>query len=442
MNDLTRAAACYLRPILREQTRPTKNFVFDMISGMLMAQHVHIAAIARVLCEDVLADDTSESRHVAKRLARRASCDWDHEKLRRLHLERVAKRIGRENGKGVVIAVDYTDLAKKGAKPNGALQLACTCFDGSRREKGVGYPVVQILADHPLGVSYPLDLFPYSNLLDKRSQGAIFLDCLRGVTRYVGRRAIWVFDRGFDGESYLEGFDALHLRWVVRVKCERGSRFLFSGGDVGQTVEALVREVPDRLTTQVHKVSRAGRPYVVHVTVGTLVVRLSNQKNNPAAVGPERTLVVVRGMTRKPMVLLCHERLGDEADVLRIIDAYRRRWSAEVSTRIVKQRDGWGLSLEQIAVYSGRSVERVLLLVMVLLSFLADLQRRRPLLAQKAVSVAQAAGRRKPVFPAQRLLRGAGTLLQRASPAVRQRWRDHVGAGRQRGARGRSREQG
>ena len=432
MNDLVRAAACYLRPILRDQSRPTKNFVFDMISGMLMAQHVHIAAIARVLCDDVLEGETSDARHVAKRLGRRMSCDWDHEKFRHLHLERVATRIGRENGKGVVIAVDYTDLAKKGATPNGALELACTCFDGSRREKGVGYPVVQVLADHPTGVTYPLDLFPYSNLRDKRSQVAIFLDRLGKMKKYIGRRAMWVFDRGFDGESYLDGLDALKLRWIVRVKSERTSRFLFNQNNEARTVEGWVPDVPLRFTTQVHKVTRAGRRFVVVVTVGTLVVRLSDQKDNPSPKGAERTLVVVRGMARKPMVLLCHERLGDDVDVHRVIDAYRRRWSAEVSTRVVKQRDGWGLSLEQIAVYSGRSVERMLLLVMVLLGFLADLQRRRPLLARKTASVARAAGTRKPSFPASRLIRGAGALLGRTSPATREKWRDHVSAGRRR----------
>lgn len=100
---------------------------------------------------------------------------------------------------------------------------------------------------------------------------------------------------------------------------------------------------------------------------------LSNQKNRKAPIGPFRTLLVVKGRSDEPMVVLASEWDDAEGHLHELFDVYMRRWDAEEANRAMKDSRGWGVRLEDLPSLKFVGVRRLVMLAACGYLFLAEM---------------------------------------------------------------------
>lgn len=416
MGGLLRALDQFCADIGADQHKPNQRWMADMLKGMTIGRSPMLSEIGRAL-EEV--DEDGEPRrliHTEKRLSRGLNSDrFDDDALLGRHLVEVARWTRKDRGEGVVMAVDYTDLAKPYADLDDGMQGVGWCWNGSDHEVGIGYPVVQIEADTG-AAQIPVILRPFS-YQDKNfvegSQTLIFLEQIALAAPYIGARAWWTADRGFDNGIFFDGLDALGLRWVIRlqygIKRQR-SLYLEDGREL--RVDAAALEAGRAFKMQIkagRKRTKGSGKNVIDLEIGAMKVFLEDRKT-------ARTLVVVWGFGKEPVALLASEYASDKDTVLEMARAYGRRWKCEEQTRAIKDSRGWGVDLEDVRALTLRGIQRIALLTILLYTFLASVRGMGADIVKRLLDLAPSFGV-CPADPIYRMFRGLGELLRRA------RWR-------------------
>lgn len=403
----------------QDQFLPQKKWIYDMVRGMAVSRSPMLSEIGRSLEETDKDGDPRRLIHIEKRLSKGLNSDrLDDAAIQTRHLEMAARWTKRDNGAGVVCAVDYTDLAKPYADLDTGMEGVGRCWNGSDHETGIGYPVVQVEAD--LGdVQVPVILHPFSyDEIAKSSQNTVFLEQIAKAAPYVGPLAWWTADRGFDNPRFFAGLDALHLRWIVRLQYGiQSQRDLFVADGRCLSVEQASLEVIPRYKTEIkagRKRAKGSGKKTITLEIGSRKVFMSDQKKNPSATGPARTLIVVWGFGKKPLAFLVSEHLEGKAAILEAAKAYGRRWKCEEATRAMKDSRGWGVRLEDVRALTLRGIRRLALLTVILYAFLATLRSLSPALMARAMELVSAFGALPP-DPRYRLFRGLGELIRRAA---------------------------
>ena len=130
--------------ISRDLHRPQRKWIRDMILGIYRSESLMLSEIGRKLDED------TRLIHTEKRFSRNLNSDrLDDKDLLRRHLELASRATMKDNGEGVVTAVDYTDLAKPSADLHTGMELVCRCRVGSKGTIGT-YPLGETMVVGPL----------------------------------------------------------------------------------------------------------------------------------------------------------------------------------------------------------------------------------------------------------------------------------------------------
>ena len=361
---------------------PQQKWIRDMIAGMIQSGSVMLSEIGRALDEQTDDGSPRELNHTEKRLSRNLNSDrFDDEALKARHRALVSKFTKRNDGEGIVCAVDFTDIEKKRANldPEKGMEGVCLKWDGSEKEATPGFPVVQVEAHLPDGNQLPVVLHPFSYLepgITKGSQTKVFLDQIAQAAPAVGSRAWWVLDRGFDNIRYFDGLDGIGLRWICRLQhAIKNQRDLFMADGRRLSVEDAALETIPRFKMDAQPGrARARHRKVIKLEIGFRKVYLSDMKNNPRPVGKARTLIVVYGFGKTPIVTLVSEYIEGKAAILEATRAYGRRWKAEEATRSAKDSRGWGVRLEDVRALTLRGIRRLVLLAALVYAFLATLR--------------------------------------------------------------------
>lgn len=291
--DVLENYAAFCRHFEVGQFLPNAKWLRDMLLGTARAGSLTLTEIGRALGEDCALHQTE------KRLSRGLnSSRFNDEALEARRWTVVEEFTMARDGEGVVIAVDYTDLSKPRANiKDQGMEGVCFTWDGSKGERGPGFPVVQIEAVTPDGLYVPVvqELFSHQRYgFDTRytpagslttSQNQVFSRQIERAAPHIGRRAWWVFDRGFQDTKLMCALDGLGLRWMIRMKVGDGVRnpqSLFTADgkrtDIRALTNLLLRNKPRFSVTL-----RDATPKIAAkvINVWTISVRLSNQKNAP-----------------------------------------------------------------------------------------------------------------------------------------------------------------
>lgn len=423
--DSPQALSEFCARIAQDQYRPNQAWIADMLLGMFASGSTMLSEIGRGLDETNRDGLPSRLIHTEKRLSRGLCSDrLDDEALARRHREIVAEWTLKDDGRGVVCAVDYTDISKPRAHlGETGMEGVCKCYDGSKGRPGTGYPVVQVEAD--IGhLSVPLVLYPFSyDEITKSSQINVFLAQIEEVAPYVGSQAWWTSDRGFDNPRYFAGMDALNLRWICRLQYGiQSQRSLFMADGSYLTVKEAALETIPRYTvdgppTNAKRKKETGRDRL-RLEIGARKVYLSDQKNPAHPTGPARTLIVVWGFGQDPIVTLASEHLEGREAICEAALAYGRRWKCEEATRAAKDHRGWGVALEDVRALTLRGIRRMALLTSLLYTFMASLREHEPELVEAVIKMVAAFGK-VPPDPRYRLFRGLSRLFERGMQRAR-----------------------
>jgi len=212
-----------------------------------------------------------------------------------------------------IIAYDLSDIAKPRAKKMEGLS---GIFDGSERRPSVGY------------VLHGVSIFNQPVIMELHDADAKFLPQVRReviarVSKKVGTKGIWVYDRGNDDE----GLFAVHVRrkqrFVIRLKRNRNLQHIVSG---------MMQKAGDFLPG-IYEVRVAGQRYQY-----TLVVYKHHKHNDPIR-------VLVRGVA------------VETAE--NIIETYLVRWDIENLYKQMQEK----FQMEKIRLLSWKKLKNLLALI-------------------------------------------------------------------------------
>jgi hypothetical protein len=312
-----------------------RRFLVEMVTGLIIANHVHLTKIARATGggdQRVHAQEKRLSRHL----------DSEHWSMQGLVDQLQTEAVTRVGDESLIVA-DLTDLAKPYAR---ALQGLGKVRDASRKGKPLepGYMLFEAYVRVGRWQLFPLVLEPLKTYSGApTSENAEVLAHVLAIHRATEGRGTWVLDRGADRHELLEPLARAKVALVVR---QRGDRHVVTRGGRALAVEALAAEF---------RPARWPRRWPPGGITVTCPVWLPGEPDLP-------WLLVVhwRQPDREPLMLLVSpaaRRAGRTGGWF--VRAYRRRWGVEDATWGIKQR----FDLESFLVRSWRSIRRLLVLV-------------------------------------------------------------------------------
>ena len=298
-----------------------KEFLGQMFFGIQAGQTTVLSRIARELDEDILLKKTEE------RLSRHLLAAKLDETVRDAVLAHGAACVHDDT----IVSIDPSDIQKPYAQEGGMPFLA-KVWDGSKGRVGdnLGYNLCFATATPSMSRRIvPLRMTMWSAKEDGfTSENDKVLGVIRDVARECGKRGIYVYDRGGDGNWLFDFFIAEGLDFIVRLVGDRhllhwnGRRL---AADLAGDCEMKYRQC---VTFKSH-----GKELVVPIEYGSLPVRL------PDHPGVELRLVVVKWpRCEKPMMLLTTLRAArSRRSLQQVVEGYLTRWRVEETIRFVKQ---------------------------------------------------------------------------------------------------------
>ena len=308
-----------------------------MLYGMQAAQDVKISGIARALGEEIGLKKTEE------RLSHHLATPGMGQTINEVLAEAAADQVKDDT----LIVVDPSDIRKTYAR---RMPYLAKVRDGSTGEFVPGYWSCIAVACFPdQRRVVPLHLRLWSAIApDFVSENHQVLEIVRTVHRATRGRGIYVIDRGGDRIDLFQPFLNDRMRFIVR---QVGSRHLIFRGQA-RTVEALADGCPMKFAERLVRETDDGEK-TYQLEFGFRKVRLPNRAE-------DLTLVVVRGFSERPLMLLTNVDVKpSRASLWFIVQGYLGRWMVEETLRFIKQ----SYRLEEIRVLKYARLQNLVALV-------------------------------------------------------------------------------
>jgi hypothetical protein len=293
----------------------TRRLVAEMLFGIQARGSVRLTEVGRALGEKIKLKKTEE--RLSRQLGRRG---LDREIQRRL-VEQAAPQIEDD----MLLVLDLSDVTKKYAKK---MENLGRVRDGSEKELGWGYWTLNIVGASTKGTKLvPLYGRLFSHAVSgHESENEEIREAIGEVAEGVGRRGIWVMDRGGDRRHLYYYLLPNKHRFLIRIRADRG---LQTAQGIASAVD-LARSCPMLFHETLVK-EEAGQERLVPLACGMRKVRLPNRRE-------ELTLVVVKGFGQEPLMILTNLPVRrSRKSVWHVVQSYITRWRIEDVIRFVKQ---------------------------------------------------------------------------------------------------------
>jgi hypothetical protein len=314
-----------------------RRFVAEMVFGIQARGSVRLTEVGRALGEPIALKKTEE--RLSRQLGRE-DLEW---KIRRRLIEQASGRIEEDT----LLVLDLSDVTKKYAEK---MENLGRVRDGSEKELGWGYWTLNIVGANTKGTKIvPLYGRLFSHVEeDHESENVEIREAIDEVAKVVGRRGIWVMDRGGDRRHLFYYLLANKHRFLVRVRADRG---LETAQGTNSALE-LARTCPVLFYESVVK-EEVGRERLVQLACGIRKVRLPGRRE-------ELTLVVIKGFGEEPLMILTNLPVRrSRKSIWHVVQSYITRWKIEDVIRFVKQ----SYRLEDMRCLSYRRLQALMVLV-------------------------------------------------------------------------------
>jgi hypothetical protein len=292
-----------------------RRFVAEMVFGIQARGSVRLTEVGRALGEKISLKKTEE--RLSRQLGRRGL----ERRIQRRLIEQAAARIEEDT----LLVLDLSDVTKKYAEK---MENMGRVRDGSEKDLGWGYWTLNIVGANTKGTKLvPLYGRLFSHAVEgHESENIEIREAIKEVAEVMGRRGIWVMDRGGDRRHLYQYLLPNKHRFLIRVRADRG---LQTTQGIGSALE-LARSCPMLFHETLVK-EEAGQERLVHLACGLRKVRLPNRKE-------ELTLVVVKGFGEEPLMLLTNLPVRrSRKSIWHVVQSYITRWRIEDVIRFVKQ---------------------------------------------------------------------------------------------------------
>lgn len=324
---------------------PAQRFVSEMVYGIQASESVLLTEVGRSLEEAIAIKKTEE----------RLSRNLMRPELEQTVGDNVLRMGSGHIGQDTLLIIDPSDLSKKYAKK---MEYLARVRDGSEHDLANGYWTLHIVgAELESNKLVPLYQRLWSqDAPDFVSENEEILRGVDAVMAHVGRRGIFVYDRGGDRINLFGPLLDRKARFLVRLV---GNRDLVYNHKTLLARE-VARSCPCRFAKTVTRID-GDKEKVFHLTFGFRKVRL-----------PERPeplyLLVIHGFGNEPLLLLTTEPLRQSFKCLwRMVRAYLKRWRIEETIRYVKTC----YDLENVRVLNYQGLQNLMPLLLAVMFFAA-----------------------------------------------------------------------
>ena len=326
--------------------KTARRFVQEAIYGILASESVMLTEIGRQLESRVSLKKTEE--RFSRQLIKPGIWNCIQNSILSLAKERIKEK--------TLLILDLSDLKKQYAEK---MEYLAQVRDGSDGGAIVdGYWTNQVVATEiDSNEITPLYYSLYSQKSpDFESENREIIKAFNQVGKAVQNRGIWVIDRGADRDDLYESLLKNKRDFIIRLV---GSRDLVYED---KALRSLWLAYACRLPYE-NSIIRIidGKEVRFNLRYGFMPVYLPELKN-------PLTMVVIKGFSDKPMLLLTSLKVGsNEKDLWFIISAYLKRWSIEETIRFVKQT----YDLENIRVLKYVRLKNMMALLLAVFYFVA-----------------------------------------------------------------------
>lgn len=293
----------------------SRRFVAEMVFGIQARGSVRLTEVGRALGEKISLKKTEE--RLSRQLGRRGL----ERRIQRRLIEQASPRIEEDT----LLVLDLSDVTKKYAEK---MENMGRVRDGSEKDLGWGYWTLNIVGANAKGTKLvPLYGRLFSHAVEgHESENIEIRDAIKEVGEVMGRRGIWVMDRGGDRRHLYQYLLPNKHRFMIRVRADRG---LQTAQGIASAIH-LARSCPMLFHETLVK-EEAGQERLVHLACGLRKVRLPNRKE-------ELTLVVVKGFGEEPLMILTNLPVRrSRKSIWHVVQSYITRWRIEDVIRFVKQ---------------------------------------------------------------------------------------------------------
>lgn len=323
-----------------------RRFIQEAVYGIIASQSVMLTEIGRQL----------ESRVSLKKIEERFSRQLIKPKIWDCLHKRLLFLASKQIHESTLLILDLSDLKKKYAEK---MEYLATVRDGSEDGDIVdGYWTNQVIASE-VGSNEitPLYYSLYSQASpDFISENEEIIKAMDLVGKAAQNRGIWVIDRGADRDALYKSLLENKRNFIIRLV---GTRNLIHDGKAARSLWlAYACRLPYHKTIVrvIH-----GKEISFPMYYGCMKVYLP-EFNNPL------TMVVVKGLSNQPMILLTSLKVNPtQKDIWFIVEAYIKRWSVEETIRFIKQT----YDLENIRVLRYARLQNMMALLLAAFYFLA-----------------------------------------------------------------------
>ncbi len=327
--------------------KPKRKFIHQMIYGIQASKDVKLTSIARTLDEDIPLIKT------VNRLSR-------HMKTKGLTIN-IQKRLMKEAKpfiqKDTVLALDLSDISKEYSEKQEGL---APVRDGSTGKIKDGWPILAAVGADVRGDKViPLYGKLYSKrALGFRSENIEILNTIDEVIKIVGKKGIWALDRGGDRRKLFVPILEKEIQFVVRMTTKRD--MIDRQGRV-RNIARIAQNTGCSKRAEIIIHPKGEPPQKKIIRIGYQEVSFTFQEDK------DFTLLVVKGMGKKPLMLLTNLKVKTGEDALSIMEIYLTRWKCEESFRFIKG----AYQLEDVRLIKYEGLRNIVFLIMVVFFFIS-----------------------------------------------------------------------
>lgn len=322
-----------------------QRFVSEMVYGIQASESVLLTEIGRMLEEGI------PLRKTEGRLSRNLQRPELEDTLQANLLRMASSHVGEDT----LLIIDPSDLSKKYAKK---MEYLATVRDGSAHDFALGYWTLHIVGGQ-IGSNKLVPLYQRlwsAEAPDFESENEEILRGIDAVAAQVGRRGLWIMDRGGDRINLFAPMLSRKHRFLFRLV---GNRHLIFNKKT-LLAEEIAQGCPCPFSKTVSRMEE-DREKTYTLRFGFRRVRLPG-RTEPLC------LLVVHGFGAQPLMLLTTEVLRRNFKMLwRLMSAYLKRWSIEETIRYAKTC----YDLENVRVLNYQGLQNLMPLVLAAMFFSA-----------------------------------------------------------------------
>lgn len=326
-----------------DMQKPNKNFLMDMLFGLVKSKSVLLSDIARAL------DESIDIIQTIKRLSSRLNMFHEEDLLYENYKNMIKSHFKKDDN---LIIVDNSEIIKPYSNK---LEALGQVRDGSTGRIEKGYWTTNLIGITK-DTKHPISL--YSHLYSSSEDGFVSAneETYKGFQHVRDilneKKATFVMDRDYDNVNMMKKVLNHKDNFIIRLKKNR--HLLYQNKKLTVRELALRRKGKIKFPTEIK-----GTAY--DLKVSHIAVEI------PSLKGHKLTMIVVYGYGKDPMVLITNKQVRKKDEVLSILKAYILRWRIEEMFRVQKNE----LKLETLRVRSLKKLNLMLFFVSAIITYMS-----------------------------------------------------------------------